>query len=157
MRSRNDHPSLIVFDTKIFGKAVFTKKFIPAGEKISEFDGPIYDNDFEDWTEDLQNHCIQIGPETWRDSKGYARYINHSCDPNCGIRGLTEIIAMRDIHAGEEITWDYEMTEKSDWWKMKCQCGSPYCRKKIGNYDHMPNFIRNRYGKFISEWLQKSK
>jgi uncharacterized protein len=39
-----------------------------------------------------------------------ARYINHSCDPNCAsdiIRGHIWIVALRDIQDGEELTYDY--------------------------------------------------
>lgn len=150
-----DNPKAIVHQTKKYGKAVFAKKPIKKGEIIAEFDGPIYDDDFEDWTDDLANHAIQFAKSSWRDSKGIARYINHSCDPNCGIKKLFKIVAMRNIDQGEEITWDYEMTEKSDWWKMRCKCGTPICRKMIGNYKNMPKKIREKYKGYISEWLTK--
>jgi SET domain-containing protein len=141
--------------TKKFGRAVFAKAEIPKGHLIATFDGPFYDNDFDDWTEDLLNHAIQCGPSLWRDSKGLARYLNHSCDPNCGIKGRFKVVAMRNIKKGEQITWDYEMTEKSNWWKMKCQCGSANCRKKIGNYKNLPKGQRRKYSGFISSWLLK--
>jgi hypothetical protein len=135
---------------------VFAKSVIQKGEVIAAFDGKIYDDDFEPWTEDLLNHAIQFGKAIWRDSNGIARLINHSCDPNCGIKDLFKIVAMRKIEAGEHITWDYEMTERNDWgWKMKCKCGSPLCRKTIGDYRNMPIPIRKKYGKYISSWLRK--
>ena len=34
-------------------------------------------------------------------------YLNHSCDPNLGIRGEITFMAMRDIRAGEELTHDW--------------------------------------------------
>lgn len=150
-----DHSGLYLRQTKKFGKAVYTNRKIKKGELVAKFDGNIYDNDFEDWTRDLQNHTIQCGKNRWRDSKGLARYMNHSCEPNCGVRGLYRIVAMRDIQKGEQITWDYEMTEKSDWWKLKCKCGSKECRKVIGNYKNMPKRIREKYRGFISRWLTK--
>jgi len=39
-----------------------------------------------------------------------ARYINHSCDPNCEVeieKGHINIYALRKIEPGEEITYDY--------------------------------------------------
>ena len=33
--------------------------------------------------------------------------INHSCNPNCGLRGEITFVAMRDINVDEEITFDY--------------------------------------------------
>tara|TARA_B100000609_G_scaffold199687_1_gene206536 strand:+ start:12736 stop:13254 length:519 start_codon:yes stop_codon:yes gene_type:complete len=143
--------------TKKYGLGVFASKPIKKGEVLAEFDGKIYDEDFEDWTTDLQNHTVQCGPERWRDSKGWARYFNHSCEPNCGIRGLYKIVAMRDIKKGEHLTWDYEMTEKSDWWRMRCRCGSPLCRKRIGNFENLPEERRQSYRGFISWWLTHEK
>lgn len=140
-----------------FGRAVYARKSFKKGELVTVFDGPIYDDIFDGWTTDILNHTIQIGPALWRDSCGPARYINHSCDPNCGIKNHIQVVAMRPIAAGEEITWDYEMTEKNPWWKMRCKCGSPLCRKVIGNYKNMPKHIRKKYTGFISEWLLDPK
>lgn len=142
-----------VKQTKKYGRGVFATEKIRKGSTVAIFDGQWYDDDFEPWTDDLRNHTIQCGRALWRDSKGFARFINHSCDPNCGIKDLYKVVAMRTIEPGEEITWDYEMTEKSDWWKMKCKCGSNICRKKIGNYKNMPRTIRQKYRGYISEWL----
>ena len=33
-------------------------------------------------------------------------HINHSCEPNCGIQGSLQIVAIRDVEPGEEITLD---------------------------------------------------
>lgn len=152
-----DNRKVAVKRTKKYGRGVFALAPIRQGEVIAVFDGKIYDDDYAPWTKDLQTHTIQFGPAIWRDSKGCARYINHSCDPNCGIKGLFKVVAMRPIEKGEQITWDYEMTEKSDWWQMKCKCGSPLCRKVIGNYKNMPKAIRKKYKGYISDWLVKKK
>ena len=37
--------------------------------------------------------------------------VNHSCEPNCGIRNACGLVALRDIKDGEEITYDYCMTD----------------------------------------------
>ncbi|MGE4130427.1 MAG: SET domain-containing protein [Bdellovibrionales bacterium] len=142
--------------TKKFGRAVFATGLIKKGEHVASFDGPIYHED-DEWPPGIDNHVIQIGPHSWRDSKGLARNINHSCDPNCGVKGRFNIVAMRDIQPGEQITWDYEMTEKSWWWRLRCQCGSSDCRKWIGNYARMPKPIRARYKGFISTWLTRAR
>lgn len=152
-----DNPKAVVHQTKKYGKAVFALKSIKKGEEIASFDGQICDNNFDGWTDDLRNHAIQIGKNRWRDSFGIARYINHSCDPNCGIKGLYKVVAMRDIEKGEELTWDYEMTEKNTWWRMKCKCGSSLCRKVIGNYSRMPKKIREKYKGYISKWIVDSE
>jgi len=151
-----DSAKVIIKRTRGFGRGVFAKDVINKGEVIAKFDGLIYDADFEEWTEDLLNHAIQFARDRWRDSIGIARLINHSCDPNCGIKSLFTIVAMRRIEVGEQITWDYEMTEKNDYgWRMKCKCGSPLCRKVIGDYRKMPRAIRKKYSGYISEWLRR--
>ena len=154
-RGREDHPHCVVRTKRGFGRAVYAKAPIRAGETVAVFDGPFLDENFTDWTDDLRNHAIQYAKNAWRDSIGIARYVNHSCEPNCGIKNYFSVVAMRDIAKGEQITWDYEMTEKSTWWRMHCRCGTPSCRGKIGNYANMPRAVRAKYKGFISEWLTK--
>lgn len=68
---------------------------------------------------------------------GLARYINHSCDPNCAAEvihcdggGHIIIIAKRDIEKGEELTYDYQFDIEEDRVdRIPCLCGSANCRK----------------------------
>jgi uncharacterized protein len=58
-----------------------------------------------------------------------ARFLNHSCAPNCEaelVNGSIWIVAARDIQAGEEITFDYgyDLTEYRE---HPCRCGAPDC------------------------------
>lgn len=148
-----DNPKLEVKTSPLGGNGVFAKERIEAGELIAEWDGEFYPLDHPGWTEDLLNHVIQFERARFRDSQGLARCINHSCDPNCGIKDLFKLVAMRPIEPDEELTWDYEMTEDSEWWRMRCRCGTPGCRKLIGAYRNMPAEVRARYRGYISEWL----
>ncbi len=131
-----DNPKAIVKETEKYGKAVFAKEDLNKGEIIASFDGLIYEAEkSSDLPNDLplqiQDHVIQFEEHKWRDSNGIARSVAHSCQPNCGIQDLFNIVAMRDIKKGEELGWDYEMSENSDW-EMECLCGSENCRKFIG-------------------------
>ena len=63
-----------------------------------------------------------------------ARFLNHSCAPNCKTRVITEnrrkhivIYAIRNISKGEELTYDYMLSESED--MGVCRCGAPKCRK----------------------------
>jgi SET domain-containing protein len=68
-----------------------------------------------------------------------ARFINHSCEPNCEAvdeRRRIYIEAIRDIAPGEELTYDYQYerdgTEDEKWEKIyRCTCGAPTCRGTI--------------------------
>ncbi|MCI0538901.1 MAG: SET domain-containing protein-lysine N-methyltransferase [Verrucomicrobiales bacterium] len=155
--TKMDNPKVELRASPLGGTGVFAKELIPAGELIAEFDGAIYPFDYAGWTPDLLNHAVQFERFRFRDSNGIARYVNHSCEPNCGIKGLFQIVTMRPIAAGEELAYDYEMIEDSDWWRMQCQCGSPSCRKVIGAYRNLPSEVRARYRGFISEWLIHSE
>ncbi len=58
-----------------------------------------------------------------------ARYINHSCDPNCEpriVRGRIWIVALRDIQPGEELTYDYGF-DFDNWRDHPCRCGTNAC------------------------------
>jgi SET domain-containing protein len=151
-----DSPKIKLKRTKKFGLAVFATKKIKKNEAIAQFDGKYYPENAE-WTKFINDHVIQCAPKLWRDSDGIAKFINHSCEPNCGIKRKFNVVAMRDIKKGEQITWDYEMTENSSWWVLKCKCGSPICRKRIGAYKNMPAEIRKKYKGYISSWLTKAE
>ncbi len=66
---------------------------------------------------------------------GIARYINHSCDPNCAVhrwkvRGISRagIFALRPIKRGEELSFDYKWKRKRGRAPTKCYCGASNCR-----------------------------
>ncbi|XP_021938191.1 uncharacterized protein LOC110838870 isoform X2 [Zootermopsis nevadensis] len=69
-------------------------------------------------------------------SGGLARYINHSCNPNC-VAEIVEverdlriiIFAKRRISRGEELAYDYKFDIEDDQHKIPCNCGAPNCRK----------------------------
>lgn len=147
-----DNPKVILGQNK-FGKCLIAAEGMLRGEVIAKFDGEIFKAEkCTDLPTDIADHAIQIDEHHWQESSGNARYINHSCDPNCGVSGLNTIVAMRDIKKDEELTWDYDMTEDSDW-RMECQCGSPICRKTIGAFSLVPEHIRAKYKDYISDWL----
>lgn len=65
-----------------------------------------------------------------------ARFINHSCEPNCysrviNIDGQKHIVifAMRKIYRGEELTYDYKFPIEDASNKLPCNCGAKKCRK----------------------------
>ena len=65
------------------------------------------------------------------DGKGKAAFINHSCNPNCKITEIRRqvwIIALRDIAAGEELTYDYNLYDGDLEEDVPCRCGADNCR-----------------------------
>jgi len=67
-----------------------------------------------------------------------ARYINHSCSPNCVMEmwivdGLPRlgIFALQDIHELEELTYDYKRSSRDLGLGTDCLCGSENCKRVI--------------------------
>lgn len=148
-----DTPYIEVRDAQ-FGKGVFAVRKFEPNDVILEIAGKEYRAEkISDLGADIADHALQIGAHTWIHATESSRYLNHSCEPNCGIQGITTIVAMTRIRAGEECTFDYEMSERSDW-RMQCQCGNPHCRGIIGSYDNMPQEVREKYRGYISEWIE---
>ena len=69
-----------------------------------------------------------------------ARYINHSCDPNCEteiIRGKIWVIALRDIAKGEELFYNYGY-DYDDYTDHRCFCRTNRCVGYILAEEHWP-------------------
>jgi uncharacterized protein len=61
--------------------------------------------------------------------KNTARYINHSCDPNCHTEQFGNTIwfvAINDIQVGEELTYNYGYDDE-DYASNPCHCGAKHC------------------------------
>jgi hypothetical protein len=104
-------------------------------------------------------HTIQVDKELHLLAETPLLYLNHSCDPNCGLlvpSGSAEISlhARRKIKAGEELTLDYESFEESIQFLKECACGSPLCRETLRGYKNLPTETREEYGLFVAEYLR---
>ena len=93
------------------------------------------------------SNCIRFGPETYLDPADTpGRYINHACDPNAGIRKVSNrlvVFAVTTIPAGGEILIDYSTTiGDDDIWTMRCHCGSRACRKTIRRFGSLPQLVQ---------------
>lgn len=69
--------------------------------------------------------------------------INHSCDPNTGVRdnpqGGYDFVALRPIAPGDEISFDYATTEYESIAVAECRCGARNCRGKSGGFAFLPD------------------
>lgn len=78
---------------------------------------------------------------------------NHSCDPNLGFFGQVGLIAMRDIKAGEELTFDYAMSDGSPYDEFECRCGAPNCRGRVTGNDWRLPELWKKYDGYFSPYL----
>jgi hypothetical protein len=141
------------------GRGVFTEELIPAEGRIIRFSGPYLR--YEQTTP--STYALQIGPDLYIGASGELDdYINHSCEPNAGLRidGTTvDLYAIRDIAAEEEILFDYSTTLDEDDFTMSCQCGALSCRGLIGDGKFLPENVWKKYIGLgiIPEYVQRSR
>jgi len=74
-----------------------------------------------------------------------ARFINHSCNPNCGHLQGTELYSITGIAKGEQLAYDYSCSMTGDGESFECHCGYHWCRKRIGNFLDIEDDWRKRY------------
>lgn len=104
------------------------------------------------------SHASQIGEFDHVVHDGLISKVNHSCDPNCGVRvnpsGAHDFIARRAIKADEEITFDYAMRNYSiDFFPSNCACGSLRCRGTVTGWKDLPPRRKQDYTGFIAPYL----
>lgn len=81
-------------------------------------------------------------------------YINHSCFPNCGLRGEITFVALKDIKKGGQLTIDYAFLDNEDY-SFKCECGESCCRSVITGRDWKIKEIQDRYFEYFAEYLKQ--
>jgi SET domain-containing protein len=124
---------LIVRSSDIHAAGVYTTADIRKDTLVVEYTGPHI-------TKERGDELYEDAPVTYLfglddgsviDGHGTAAFINHSCDPNCEtdeIDGRVWIIAIRDIKAGEELTYDYCLFDGDENDPAICRCGVKICR-----------------------------
>ena len=158
------HPQLEKRCSATQGCGIFARADIRKDERLAILGGKIMlIDEMYQIPENMQRFTMQIeerfvlGPASAIPED--TDFFNHSCDPNSGFRGQVFLVAMRDIKAGEEVTFDYGMTVSesagSDMvFKMDCACGSPNCRKTITEQDWMLPGLQVRYKGYFSQYIQ---
>lgn len=117
-------------------KGLQATRNLKAGEVVERFVGPIMS--YAEIPAEEKPYVVWAGPEKWLIPTTDARYINHSCDPNCGVNTEREIVARRPIPAGAHLTISYNVsTQDGFWdpiWSFNCDCGVYNCQKVIDKY-----------------------
>lgn len=162
------HQAIEIKNTTKKGTGYFAKVPIEKNEIIIIQAGKImkYDSIEEGEYAPFADHCFQVDRdilicpmEPNRKKLDGIFQVNHSCNPNCGFRGQIVLIAMRDIKTGEEITYDYAMTDANydqvECTKMECFCGAENCRKLVTGEDWKKKGLQQRYKGFFSAFIQQ--
>lgn len=114
---------LIKKKSSIHGIGIFTEQDIKKNAVFYEVPMELISNE-------PKAKWAHIGKNRWVSDEEVLNYINHSCDSNSklDISDLPRLIAKRDIKSGEEITVNYNETEKKGE-KVPCNCKTKKCKK----------------------------
>lgn len=140
-------------------RGVYATEPISAGTCTVVFGGFVTQSlRFRQLPEHRQRHSLQIGEDLFLASGeplNDGDFINHSCEPNLGFASEISLVALRHIHQGEELTFDYATCDSSPYDEFECECASPGCRIKVTGEDWMsPALQMLRAGQF-SPYLQR--
>lgn len=125
------------------GKGLIVLEDVKKGDLIAEYVGRAINKAFlqslfRRYATERKLYIMSLTNDIYLDARkkgGIARYINHSCDPNCvverwKVKGLLRaaVVAQKDLPAGTELTFDYQWERKRGRAPTKCHCGSALCR-----------------------------
>ena len=146
-----DRDFTLVRTSPVHGRGVFAKRMIPKGTRIFEYAGERVQkaNLAQDLVDGLTSlvYVMNLNETYAVDGErggNDARFINHSCDPNCEVLYFNDtpyIYAMQEIPEGDELSFDYKygiegdveasLEQKREWFP--CNCGAKNCRGTLLN------------------------
>jgi SET domain-containing protein len=135
----------VYIDQCSFGRGVFAAQNIKKGEVILIFAGEVITLAAALAKGEKSANPLQIDTETYMDIETPGVIVNHHCEPNAGIVNTNKLVALVDIHQGEEIFYDYSTTMSENSWTMVCGCTSSNCRKIIQDFHYLPENIKEKY------------
>lgn len=137
---------------------IFALEPIALDEIVSVWGGEIMTRaEMEQLPPALQHYAMQVEEDFFLagGNQDDTNYFNHSCNPNVGLEGQMVLRAMRDIAPGEEICFDYAMSDGSPYDEFECQCGAPNCRKIVRGTDWQIPELWERYRGYFIPYLQR--
>lgn len=155
----------------IHGKGVFANRDIPKGTQVIEYTGKIISrkkaDSIEAESENGHTHTMLFSIDDKRviDGRkgGDARFINHSCDPNCEAVQYDDKIyieAKRNIKEGDELTYDYHLDvpgkiDKDTLREYVCLCGNENCRGVQISKKNLKKALERKGGKKLKKALKE--
>jgi hypothetical protein len=133
---------LTIRSSSIHAAGCYTTRPIKDGARICEYDGPRFTKEQADerYADRIVTYLFSCGDSGMViDGFGSAMFINHCCEPNCEteeIDGHIFINAVRNIKAGEELTYEYHLYDSDDT-DGSCYCGAPKCRGTMFSVDEV--------------------
>jgi hypothetical protein len=128
----------------VYGSCLVATRDVAAGETVERFEGPVVP-----WPEvpaEEVIYVISFEPYRWLIPRTAARYLNHSCDPNCMFLPTRDVVTVREVRAGEELTISYDWADRAEYarhpahyfwdprWSFRCHCRVSRCLGTIDRY-----------------------
>jgi SET domain-containing protein len=142
---------LVIRSSSIHAAGCYTTKAIKKGVRVCEYDGPRFTKDEanERYADRYITYLFSCGDTGMViDGFGSAMFINHCCEPNCEteeVEGRIFVCAVRDIAAGEELTYEYHLYDSDDA-EGDCYCGALKCRRTMFSEDELKRRARKAKG-----------
>ncbi len=137
---------------------IFAVRPVVAGALIAAWGGTVVEESiFQQLPSELISLSVQIDEQLYLvpDRLGPGDRVNHCCEPNAGIQGCNMVVALRDIAPGEEICYDYAMTDSASYDEFTCACGAPTCRGQVTGNDWRSPDLWTKYEGYFTLYLQR--
>lgn len=112
-------------------KSLYAAQDLKVGTILSEFNGKVFENPTRYTVQINKNQHLELQPE-------HLRYTNHSCEPNVFFDTTNrQLISLRSINAGEELSFFYPSTEWDMTEAFDCSCGKTQCLGRIQGANYL--------------------
>ena len=152
-------PRTAVRRSPIHGRGLFARRAIRRGEIVAIKGGHVLDarglarvRGRIAWSYIQIDDGFYLGATRASEVRRNKIWLNHSCRPSVGIRGQCVFVAMRDVAAGEELTYDWAMEEHGRE-RTRCACGARGCRQVLTGQDWRRPELQRRYRGYFSAYL----
>lgn len=119
--------------------------YLPAGTTVGTADFTKTDNEFiaNHRSKEFRHVAImglkQDGSIQWGRVNGKMALVNHSCEPNCELTDQGDVVTIKEVKKGEELTIAYDVPVVGIYWNPQwnftCLCNTHSCRKVLDSYN----------------------
>jgi hypothetical protein len=142
------------------GRGVFATRPFGRGDLLVVWGGrAVSGAELEGLSTEQKVYALQVDEDvhlvTPLDEVDVEDLVNHSCMPNAGLSDAVTLVALRPIRRGEEVCFDYAMSDANVHSQFACQCGRPLCRGFVRHDDWRLPDLQRRYRHAFSPYLRR--